>query len=330
MDLDSFIDFLDNNNIPYKTTFQSIILSGCPNCGPAKEKIYLFKDRRDDIGPFFGQCMKCSTSINSKTYLYELGLDRRAIDDLHGRVLDEDIRSIVMPHLDLKEKFSRTDKNEKTDIEPEEVDTSMFFSILDHPKHEASLYAKKRGWTEAQANCVFIDYYVSAVVFVVNNNGKTVGYQRRMLHPFDPNMKTISSTGFQKRRFILEFPNDGDICVCEGPFTALSAWHYGFHAVCTFGSNVGEKQLDAISMLSRTKNKSVAVAFDEDSSGRKGHHKIKSRLFWDDTPYYRIKPEAGNDLNDSWMSGKKYEVVSNEDEWHWMPSLYQMPFKSFF
>jgi hypothetical protein len=326
MTLDDFIDFLISNSVPHKTTYQSIILSNCPGCGTSKDKIYLFKERLGDHGPFHGKCMKCDEKINSHKYLTYIGFSREVVNALHGNVID-DFKIGMMPMLDI---FGKNEEKLPNISEPapevEDVDISNFVKITDYPNHPASLYAKRRGWSDTQADDILIDYYSMAVVFVIRENGKVVGFQRRFINPVDPADKVRSSRGFQKRRFVIEYPNQGDICVCEGPFTGLSAWHFGYHAIVTFGANVGELQLDKMSEIANKSGKNVAIAFDLDDAGRKGYLRIRNTMFWRDIASYRVKPEQGNDLNDSHTSGKGVIVVPESDA---VLDAIKLPFKEF-
>ena len=327
MQITDFTNFLDDHGIYYKSAQNSIVLRTCPHCNSSKDKVWLFKDRKEDSGPFFGRCMKCEAKINSYSYLIDMGIDRSAVSTLHGRMQSDGLRLQVAP-LDW---FNAKAPEAKADFENGPiipVDISAFVAVDTIPDHPASLYAIKRGWTPAQRSDILIDYFSSAVVFVARYEGQVVGFQRRYLNPIDPSRKTMSSLGFQKRRFVIEYPNDGDICVCEGPFSALSACHFGYHAICTFGSNVGEQQLQRIASLAEQTGKGVAVAFDIDSAGRKGYRNIRYVMKSKEIFSYRIKPELGNDLNDSFMAGKGAVVIPVEYEDISIPML-SLPFKEF-
>lgn len=329
MTLDEFTEFLDSHGIHYKVAQNSIVMRDCPHCNSNKEKVWFFKERRSEEMPFFGQCMKCEAKMSSSSYLISVGIDKGAVNRLHGRALGlgGEFKLDVLPALNLfgDHDDAETEDEQLKPIEP--VDVSAFVSIEAMPDHPASKYAISRGWTPIQKKDILIDYFSSAVVFVVRHNGESVGFQRRFLNPTDPDRKTLSSLGFQKNRFTIEYPNDGDILVCEGPFTALSAWHFGYHAVCTFGSGVGDEQIKKIAEIAESTGKSVAVAFDLDSAGRKGYAKVRSRLFERGVSVYRVKAEEGNDLNDSWKAGKG--VVVLDDYADSSIPLLDLPFKEF-
>ena len=59
--------------------------------------------------------------------------------------------------------------------------------------------------------------------------------------------------------------------------------------------------------------KKVAIAFDLDQAGRKGYMNIRNYMFHNDIRSYRVKPEYGNDLNDSWVAGMGLTVLGENE-----------------
>ena len=308
MTLDDLVDFLSGNDIQHYTTSGSIVLSSCPECGSENNKVWLYKDRSDESKPFFGKCMKCSKNWNSFSYLIAIGIEPSLVKHLHG-TMENGLSLGMISSLDI---FAEKPKEVEQIESIAEIDVSLFASVDEMPNHSASLYAKKRGWTKRFSDSILIDQYSNAVVFVVKKQGKVIGIQRRFVAPRDPKMKTMSSPGFPKRSAVMEFPNEGDVCVCEGPFSALSANHLGYHGICTFGCNVGEEQLDIIANVAESNGKKVYVGFDLDEAGEKGFTRIANTFKWRDIPVFKVKPEYGNDLNDSVMAGKGMVVDDNQ------------------
>jgi hypothetical protein len=175
-------------------------------------------------------------------------------------------------------------------------------------------YAISRGVPPALYDKVLVDYKGGSIVFPVMEGNRCVGYQKRLLMPGDPKRKAHTPPGFEKGKHILEYPNSGDIAVVEGPFTAISAYCFGFHAVCTFGAGVSQQQLEKIEELATTSGKSVAVGYDLDDAGLKGLYKIVNYLSNRGVPTVRIIPTVGNDLNDSFMSGNGYRIEQLGEE----------------
>lgn len=307
---DDFTAFLDQNDIEYTLNEQSIILAESPCCG-GHRKIYLYREDVQDK-PLFGKCMKCDTTWSSRSYLTELGFEHGAVDALHGttdfRTAELGVQTVMA--------FDLLKNTPPVKLKPQEkiFDITQYYKVTDMPDSSPAKYAKLRGWTEAQADDILIDIFAQAVVFVCREDGKVVGTQSRFLRPPFPHMKVKSAAGFKKTQHILEFPNDGDILICEGPFTALSAWHYGYHGICTFGSGVSERQIQRIADLADRTGKKVGVAFDLDKAGKKGYRVIRMGMYWRKIPTFRVRPEVGNDLNDSWKAGKGVVLIPEDGD----------------
>lgn len=313
--VDDFVAFLLKNDIEHTTNDQSIIFSEAPCCG-GHNKIYLFRNDSEPGVPFFGKCMKCDTPWNSFTYLSELGYELSELDALHGSLDLKDMAlAIQTPEL-FESKIALKPVEQEKDF-----DISAFFPISEMPNHEASKYAISRGWTLQQNDSILIDIYTNSVVFVVRRAGAVVGYQKRFLVPPRPEMKVKSAPGFKKTQHIMEFPGNGPIMICEGPFTALSAWHYGYHAVCTFGAGITEHQIDLIADLARRTGKAVGVAFDLDAAGKKGYRIIRLGMYHEKIKTFQVRPEEGNDLNDSWKAKKGIVLVPSSSDDVTIPEL---------
>lgn len=314
---DEFIAFLNENGIKHTINSQSIILEESPCCNSHK-KIYLYREENRGK-PLFGKCMKCDTSWSSWSYLREIGIDIKTIDALHGTAnLNTASLGLAPIGIDLVAVAPK-----KAEIRQEQIyDISLYYKVTDLPDSAMSKYAIKRGWTPAQSEDILVDMFSQAVVFVCRENGKVVGTQHRYLKPPFPNMKVKSAPGFKKTQHILQFPNNGDILVCEGPFTALAAWHYGYHGVCTFGSSVSQRQIDLIASLAKTTGKKVGVAFDKDSAGKKGSKLVRLGMHWQSISTFQVFPEYGNDLNDSWMAKKGIIIKESDKDDITVPDLY--------
>lgn len=317
--LGDVIEYLDINGVEYVLSEKALIFQEAPCCG-GHNKLYLYiddKEVEDDDVPLFGKCHKCDTTWNSRSFLLALGHEHLDVNKLHtgGDLSDFDLGSIPKLGINLATAVAAP-VNESI-----EIDLSTFYPIPELPNHPASLYAKKRGWTESQKDDIMIEMMSNSVVFLCREGGKVVGWQKRYLKPPFPEMKTKTIKGFKKTQHIIEYPNKGDILVCEGPFTALSAWHYGYHGVCTFGAAVSERQLNLIADLALKTGKRVAVAFDLDKAGRKGYRIVRLSMYWKGIDSYKVAPEVGNDLNDSWQAGKGVIVVPSVEDDITIPSL---------
>lgn len=335
MDLDDFKEFLEEYGIEYYEAGQSLCLKECPACGSSRFKVLLRVhnvDLDEDDGVFFGRCQRgsCEEGYSSIKYLLRMGVPKHEVLTLHGRDPIAALENFANPGLKPKKDelaFTGLESNNSTPKEePEKViSISEFHKISAWPNYPASLYAIKRGVTEHFYDEILVDVDVNAVVFICRNaNGDPIGYQKRFVKPTNPDMKTQTSAGWSKTKHILNYPNDGDILICEGPFTAVSAWSYGFHAVCTFGSHVSNQQIEQIIEIAEKTGKEIGVAAENDKAGLKAYKAVRSHMYWKDRKIFRVYPETGKDLNDSWQAGKTYKVETNDD---WLgPSIPDVDF----
>lgn len=314
MNTEDFLVILEANGLSHGTNQKSVIIRDAPCCSK-KNKLYFFK--RDSDAPLFGKCMSCDTTWNSISYLIQAGIPEDKVRQLHNTGVMPDEIVLGMTKIDLLGK--KVVAEEKT--EDPVFDDSTFYSVESSPDHPASIYAKKRGYTQDHSDKIMIDKLSNSVVYLVKKDGKLIGWQKRFVKPVHKDMKTKSAPGFSKTKHILEFPNNGDLLVCEGPATALSAWHYGFHAVCTFGAAVSPTQIKLIMEIVSKRGCKVGTAFDLDKAGKRGSRNVRLNMYWAGVSTFRVVPEYGNDLNDSWMAGKGYTVVPPEEDNLMLPDL---------
>lgn len=302
MEVQDFINFLTEHGIEHSTSGQSIKIKDCPECG-ASWKVHL--RAQIENGLMLGRCYsgRCQTDYSSVKYLRLAGIPEIDIQRLHADDAQKTLEGIGNS-LVLANQASSIDllnsglAQQNIDF----VDISEFKYFLELDGHPAALYAAKRGAVPVFYDRIMIDPVSNAVVFVIFHNDVPVGWQKRYLEPKADMPKTKTSPGFKRDRYLLEFPGNGPIAVCEGPFTALSAWHYGYHGVCTFGSSVPVGQAKLIRQLAHNLQKEVCVAFDTDEAGKKGLDFLRKELGPLITK--EILPEYGNDLNESWMNTK--------------------------
>lgn len=312
-----FFDFLDANGIAYAAGDRSIRFKVCPHCGNAKWKVYFFRDRENESKWFHGKCLRRDCKWNSFSYLEAFGCDEDEIRELHGRKpMERD--AIVFDLFALPEP-----PPPRPPYKAQILSTKEWFHVEDWPDHPAAKYAVSRGYVPELHKYLMIDTISNAIVFLVHEDGKVVGWQKRFVSPTDPRYKTKNpdSVLFKKSQHVMEIPGESGICVVEGPATAFAAYHFGFHAICTFGAMISQKQLELIHKAAERTGKSVGVAFDMDFAGVCGYYRIRNYLERRGVTVYRIKPEEGNDLSDSWKAGKKCEVVEVEDDDTTVPPL---------
>lgn len=318
MNLDLFKEALDELGIGYRESGVSLAVESCPECGGSAYKV-LFRVHGidEDDKQFMGRCQRgsCRKGFSSGSYLYKSGLSQARIRQVHGIDPDSNLRRMApgASTSTLTEQMVSATPISQVDA-PDQLDLSTFYPVWSIPDHPAAEYAVKRGYVREFDDIIKVDHQANAVVFLVNNGNKTIGYQLRYLRPIHKNMKAKTSAGFSKSSKVLEFPRAGaDILVCEGPFTALSAWHYGYYGVCTFGSSISQSQVNQIYELSKKTGTKIGFALENDDAGRKAYLSLRSALSQKGIDVFKVLPEVGNDLNDSWQAGKGCVRIT-EDE----------------
>lgn len=313
MDIEDFKAGLDELGIPYFEAGNSLKIKTCPACGSEQYKVHLRAEVQD--GLLFGRCYagSCQTNFSSMKYLLMSDMAYDEALQVHGRDRVASLQHMVP---DVPEFVKAPVAPTKDPVKAADTDISAFFHLKDWITHPAAQYALKRG-ALPEWDWVMFDHPTCAVVFVVYQNGKVVGYQRRYLKPNDPKFKTKSSDGFKKSEHILVVMNPGkDIVVVEGPFTAVSAYHFGYTGICTFGASVSDEQIRQIVELAKELKVGVGVGFDDDAAGDKGLARIRAAMFWSNTKTFKLKPSVGNDLNEAWEQGGTAILVEDKVEYN--------------
>ena len=306
--VEKFEDFLTANNIDFKDNGRSVILQSCPECGDAKWKVWFSHDMPESGDRLLGKCFKCSKGWSSVSYLLESEIEKKEVLDLH------EINRTAGENEGLKlEKLSLVPMAKAQEDKTMEFSLSDFIPMKDCLNSYHAKYAISRGVPPALYDKVLVDFKGGSIVFPVMERGRCVGYQKRLLKPADPSRKAHTPIGFEKGKHVLEYENNGDLLAVEGPFTAISGFVFGFHSLCTFGAGVSSEQLNIISEIAERTGKRVAVGYDTDAAGVKGLFKIKNCLERRGIEVYRVIPEFGSDLNDSWQAGKSYRIETPDE-----------------
>lgn len=317
--LEEFELALDEIGVKHHRIGRSLVIQDCPACGSNSFKVHLRMEEDESAKVLFGRCYagRCQENYSSFKYLLLSDVDYGEVARVHGRDplaalggLSPDVDELMGMVSKEPVPAPMPDPNQET----EECDISKFFKLADWPDHPAGQYAISRG-AALEHESVMIDPESNAVVFVVRDGRKLAGYQKRFVQPVAPHLKTKSSFGFEKTKNILCFPRDNaKILVCEGPFTAIAAWHFGYYAVCTFGSAVSNEQLKKIAELAEKLQQPVGVAFDLDEAGQKGFQRVRSGMFWQDREIFKVVVDAPDlpekyDLSDALKDGYKVKEV---------------------
>lgn len=317
MNLDDFKSALDDQGIKYRESGVSLAVQECPACGSTNFKVLFRVYGVNESDPFFGRCQRgrCEEGYSSIKYLTMMGMERADVLRAHGLDAQKNFESLIPNIIEEKPKEK---KQEYIIVEP---DVKKFIKISAWPDHPASKYAINRGVKECWFNDIMIDPVSNAVVFLVKDGDKVIGYQKRFVNPPSKNFKTQTSVGFTRSNHVLRFERKGNIVVCEGPFTALSAWEFGFDGICTLGSGMSEKQMDIIAEIAEKEGKSIGFACENDTAGRKSLNKFRNYMIWKKIKVFKVLPECGKDLNDSYTAGRGF-IIDNSDNWsHGIPEI---------
>lgn len=306
MEISDFVEKLEQYGVQSRTSGSSLVVKTCPSCGREKYKVLFRIANVDPDQPIFGRCQSasCGQNYSSFSYLLKLGVPHAEVVSVHGQDPIKAMKDMEMP-----------EESHEIIAKPVEVegdnDISGFLNIMSMPDHPAAVYAKSRGFNESLFDYIKMDIDRNAVVFVCMNKNRVIsGYQRRFVVAPDPRFKTETSKGFKKDS-LFQLPNSGDVVICEGPFTALAAWNWGFYAVATLGAAVGKGQMDKILTIAGS-GRRILIAKENDDAGAKFYRKIAGRLAWEGYSCEVVLPEVGKDLNDSFVAKKTF-FIKNED-----------------
>lgn len=310
MDNEDFMSALEELGVHSYISGNSIRVQDCPECEKSKYTVLMKIGGESKF--LLGKCVSgsCNQGFSSYSILKKFGMEKGDIDYYHG----------FNPVEDLNRVFSQEVENKSKPKQEKYIDKniSIFSNINDNINHPISKYAIGRGWSEKSSLYIMSDQPNDAVIFVCRDwrTNEVIGYQRRYIKPLPGEPKTKTSVGFQVNKNIMFFDNNDHskpLVICEGPFTALSAFNWGFNAVCTFGSAASRDQLLNIMDLYKTKDFSgLLVAKEYDSAGEKYYKSIKNFFNFEGIDVKVIVPEVGEDLNDSWQENKGFEIKESE------------------
>ena len=306
MELEEFRELLEEYGVRSDESGQSLAVEFCPACERSKYKVLFRILDVDEDQPLFGRCQSgsCLQNYSSISYLLRLGVPRDEVFQIHDMDPYQSLQNLANPGLG---QFIQESESVKApEIKQEKIDISSFIDC-ESSKSPAAEWAVKRGYIPALKDLIRLDTKSSAVVFICRDvSGTVVGYQKRFLKPPMKGQKTKNVEGFRSHNNVIRFENTGDIVICEGPFTAVSAWHWGFDAITTFGSGISNMQLEMIDKIRENTNKKIIVAEENDQAGKLYYEKIANYFNWKKITVEVILPDIGNDLNDSWQDGKSY------------------------
>lgn len=315
---DQILDICARNGIEVQLVSSRFRFHDCPFCGDTKWKVWLYEND-DSVA---GKCFKCDKKFSIYILLQKYGLSNEQLREICSKRIvnaedDTDFSLLALP-----ENIEAV-KTEIVDGEWNKMAAWRYWNIEDKPNHPASLYAISRGIKPALYPEVKIDIQNNAVVFLVRDSERNlIGFQSRYVEPKTGN-KTYTAFGFKTANSLLRYFNIGDIFVCEGPFNAVTAHNWGHTGLCTFGSKISDYQLKEIRYIAQKLKKKICCAFDEDDAGYHAYLQVKDVCLGYGIEVMRVRPDFGNDLNDSWKNDTGYEVIEEKDLslYHFLPEL---------
>lgn len=170
-------------------------------------------------------------------------------------------------------------------------------------------YMTQRGLTEETIKKFELKYdpLDQTIVFPIRDQkGNLVSFTKRSVNT----KKFYIPKEFKKENIYLLYYilNEGiqDIGICEGQFSALTAWQYGVPSVALIGAGTTDAQMKVLNSIPV---KRFRLFYDGDMAGRKGAERFKrlvrKDVFVDDI----IMPE-GKDVND--LTKEEFERLLND------------------
>lgn len=312
--LADFQEALDELGVNWRMSGQSMAVQDCPACGSSKYKVIFRSQPDENEEVFFGKCLRgsCGEGYSSVKYLTMAGMSRSDAYARHGKDPVKNFKGLA--------EIDQITVHKPDLVQPpQHTDISAFIDIDSMPKHYVAKYAYKRGYTPEQSHVIKMDIVDNSVVFLVLQGLEPIGYQKRFVSPY-ANPKTKTSHGFKRDVCLSFYRPRSPLVVCEGPFTALSAWHYGFHGACTFGSSLTKEQLKWIATQGICNPVYYALETDDEAS-KDALRKFRAAMAWEGVDFKLIKPEVGKDLNDSWQAQKGYKIEEPDTENVWLPKI---------
>jgi hypothetical protein len=249
---------LDRKGISYRENRQSFIFD-CPKCGKEGH----FYVRKRDGGSI---CFKCGEKYGWRglvSAIYKCSF-RKADEIFFG--IDsggggESGVDTIDPSLLDGDQEAREPEITKISLGPD-------FVPIERSSRGVS-YLLSRGVSDPRQMIDFdLRYHgaMDAVVFPVKRAGMVYGWQARRIDPKDGELRLVSSKGFSKSRFLLNWDrarHKPSVFVVEGPFDCLKVDVPGIGAVSSFGKQLS---LDQVRMIASMECDRIYVGLDPDAA----------------------------------------------------------------
>jgi hypothetical protein len=271
---------LERIGVNFYATKKSFV-TDCPSCGK-EEHTYIRKGDGRTI------CFKCGRKWSILFLIARLtGTDERgAYEFFYGVGAGDEL----LKPLDLDIFFGQKDTGE---IDPPFPITMGLDFIGIERSPDAVSYVVSRGITDPDTIFAYdlrYHYLMNAVIFPVKKDGVTYGWQARRIAPKEGELRLISSTGFNKSDFLLNYDRARHaerIIITEGPFDCMKVDVFGMGAVCSFGKQISQSQ---IKQILEARSECVYVGLDPDAFLEM--YDVVSRL-GSNKKVFRILPPSG-------------------------------------
>lgn len=176
------------------------------------------------------------------------------------------------------------------------IKEGVCLSYLEERKIDDVAGIFKIGWTGEDDNIYKKNYLNRIIIPVHNNKGKYIWPEgRSVLAGYKP--KYYRPAGVHKNDYLFNIHRvkrmtTNFVVLVEGIIDAITLHKWGYPAVCTFGANLSERQLEQLVEFTK-----IFICFDIDKAGIKAFVEAKELLKGLGMSIYRVKLPRGKDAN---------------------------------
>lgn len=153
--------------------------------------------------------------------------------------------------------------------------------------------------------------YLNRIIIPCHNiDGKYVWGEGRLITETKTDRKYYRPFGINKIEYLFNIhrvlrKKFNWVIVVEGIIDAMNLWMWNFPAVCCFGADISDEQIEQLVLFDK-----VMLCLDNDPAGIKGYVKAKNKLVGTGVELYRIMLPKGRDVNT--INFKKFNSLYNQ------------------
>jgi hypothetical protein len=256
--------FLDKHGVHYHENKRAYVIA-CLSPACAKEDhCYLWKSDGGAI------CFRCGRKWRWKRVVAAIA--NCPIEEAHQAFFGRGAGGELEKPLEIDQLFGIIDEDEEQEEVFNEPVVVMGPDFVEAYWSAGAIpYLASRGLIAEDIEHFDIRYHalMDAVVFPVKRNGIIYGWQARRVAPKEEELRLISSTGFKKGKFLLNYDRAkffDRVVLVEGPFDCVKAdlkGAKGVTGIASFGKNVSQDQIKLILDLPA---KHIFLGLDPDAS----------------------------------------------------------------